>query len=127
LLVLLGCLQLAGGPYSLMQVYAWVGMLVTYSQNDGIIQATKDTFSGEKPCKLCCKIEAAREPAKDQPVAPISTSVSVKQLQEMIPAGQITALSPPSPRELSPITFPRGHLFHDAISASPPTPPPRVG
>lgn len=126
LLVLLGCLHLVGGPYSMMQVYAWVGMLVTYSQNDGIVQATKDTFSGEKPCGLCCKIAAARktEHGEKEPMAPLPSTLSAKQLQEMIPAGELRVVVPRS-SELPPVVF-AGFLYPSGLAnASPPTPPPR--
>jgi hypothetical protein len=124
LFVLLGCLHMAGGPYSIMQGYAWIGMLVSYSQQDGIIQATKDTFSGEKPCKLCCKIveEKKQDRNPKDPVAPAST-LSAKLVQEMLPA-RITFLSPPASIDLPPVVFPGVQTPIDILRASPPVPPP---
>ena len=115
---------MAGGPYSIMQGYAWIGMLVSYSQQDGIVQAAKDTFSGEKPCKLCCKI--AEEKKQDRnpkdPVAPAS-ALSAKLVQEMLPARN-TFLSPPASIDLPPVVFPGVQTPIDILRASPPVPPP---
>jgi hypothetical protein len=124
LFVFLGCLHLTGGPYSLMQGYAWVGMLVSYSQQDGLIKATKDTFSGEKPCELCCKIADARdsEPETKAPVAPVS-SFSGKLIQEILPPRE-TVMRPPSATDLPPIDFPGIQLPPDFPKACPPVPPP---
>ncbi len=127
LLVLLGCLHLAGGPYSMIQVYAWAGMLVSYSQDGGIINAARDTFSGEKPCGLCSKIAAAREvdQKSGQPLVPLSSSLSAKQLAEMIPA-TVIRLRFPRPCELPPVQFTGVFSSHGMACATPPTPPPRL-
>jgi hypothetical protein len=103
-------------------------MLVSYSQTDGLITAAKDTFSGEKPCALCCKITAAKKSQQENgkrndPQSPLSSS---KLLQEMIATTIITAASPPRPRDSPSIRFP-GFLLPVACgSAAPPTPPPRA-
>lgn len=124
LFVFLGCLHLAGGPYSLLQGYAWVGMLVSYSQQDGLLKGTKDTFSGEKPCKLCCKIAHAKaaEPESKEPVAPAPT-FSAKLIQEILPPRQ-TVMQPPSAIDLPPVDFPGIQLPPDFPKACPPVPPP---
>jgi hypothetical protein len=125
LLVFLGCLHLAGGPYSILQGYAWIGMLVSYSQQDGIVQATKDTFSGEKPCKLCCKIADAREdtPESKDPVTPPVSPLSAKILQEMLPT-RAPVLLPPTSIDLPPVVFIGIEVPADFPKASPPVPPP---
>ena len=114
---------MAGGPYSILQGYAWIGMLVSYSQQDGIVQAAKDTFSGERPCKLCCKIaqERQQEQTKD-PIAPVSP-LSLKLVQEMLPA-RATVLTHPAGTELPPVVFPGIQVPADFPKASPPVPPP---
>ncbi|MEO8614140.1 MAG: hypothetical protein ABI600_03285 [Luteolibacter sp.] len=127
LIVFLGCLQLVGGPYFMMQVYAWAGMLVCYSQDDGIVKAVKETFSGEKPCALCCKITAALKAERDgkEPLVPFSSSLSAKQLKEMIATREVRLVFP-RPCALPPAEF-SGVLSPNGMApASPPTPPPRV-
>jgi hypothetical protein len=123
---LLGCLHLAGGPYSMIQVYAWAGMLVSYSQDGGLINAAKDTFSGDRPCGLCCKIAAAREADQErgQPLVPLSSSLSAKQLGEMIATAEIRLLFP-RPCELPPVRFAGNFSPNGMACATPPTPPPR--
>ncbi len=114
---------MVGGPYSILQGYAWIGMLVTYSQQDGIVQAAKDTFSGEKPCHLCCKIAEERKTEKPGDPAAPAGQLSLKLVQEMIPAGN-TTLSPPAGTDLPPVVFAGIQLPDDLLRASPPVPPP---
>jgi hypothetical protein len=117
---------MAGGPYSLIQVYAWANMLVSYSQDSGILQATKDTFSGEKPCHLCEKIASNKtsEPDNSEPVLPVS-HISLKALQEMLPANNIF-LAAPRGKEWQPPAFGTFHTADGINAAAPPLPPPRV-
>lgn len=62
LVVALGLVHLLGGPVMLLQGVAWLGMLVSYSAEDGLVRGVTDTFSGERPCALCLKVrEMERE------------------------------------------------------------------
>jgi hypothetical protein len=124
LLAILGCLHLIGGPYAAIQVIAWSTMLVDYSNQDGFAQGFQDTFSGEKPCALCCKIKAAKqEEGKDSnPLTP-ATSLSSKMLQEMIPIAEIV-LSFPASAVVPSVSF-MDAIFSAGIGAdAPPIPPP---
>jgi hypothetical protein len=126
LLVFLGCLHLTGGPYSILQGYAWVNMLISYSQENGWVQGAKDTFSGEKPCNLCCKIAEGREAESKNtgdPVKPPLSPVSSKLLHEMLPTA-ITAIEPPSSIDFPSPSLPGIHLSVGCAKASPPVPPP---
>ncbi len=109
-----------------MQACAWAGMLVTYSQDDGLVQAAKDTFSGEKPCGLCDKIAAARETEGkgEEPLLPFSSGLSAKLMQEMIPTTEIRTLRPRFHLVSPPGFTPVASSFGESAS-SPPTPPPR--
>ncbi len=122
--MLLGCLHLTGGPYAVLQVCAWASMLVTYSEDAGLVQAARDTFSGERPCDLCCMIDAAKK-AEGGNEAPILPSVRLKLLQEMLPVA-LTAVRAPAGDEIS-ISLPR-HVRggHPIEAPAPPTPPPRI-
>ncbi len=103
-------------------------MLVSYSQDGGIVKAAKETFSGEKPCALCCKIATARQAAQEEnkePLAPVSDSKLAKQLQEMIPATDIHMVFS-RPVALPPVRFIGIRFYNGMASASPPTPPPRA-
>lgn len=51
----------------LLQIVAWSGMLVTYSQEAPLGEAIRQTFDGEHPCPLCLAIrEALTEIPQDQ-------------------------------------------------------------
>jgi hypothetical protein len=109
-----------------MQGVAWVGMLVSYSKTDGLAKAAADTFSGEKPCELCCKIiEAKQEDArKGQPGSPDMVALA-KLRHEMLPAQDLRLKPPvaselPFARSLPPVLL--TGIGHD----SPPSPPPQV-
>ncbi len=128
LFVILGCLHLAGGPHSLIQGYAWVTMLASYSQDRGIIQAAKDTFSGEKPCDLCNRIASAEElnqSGNPEPLPPAGSALASKLLQDMLPAS-LTTLRPPGSRALPAPSFVAPLSPWLQIHASPPVPPPRA-
>jgi hypothetical protein len=49
-----------GMHWVFLQSVAWAGMVVAYSQDDGVSAALAKTFDGEHPCCLCKQI------AKDQ-------------------------------------------------------------
>ncbi len=100
-------------------------MLVSYSQEDGLVQAAKDTFSGERPCKLCCKIAEAKkaEPETKGPAAPAPTLSFGKIVQDMLPSKDMV-LAPPPVIELPPVSFPGVFLPAVFLRDSPPVPPP---
>lgn len=124
LFALLFCLQLVGGPYAVLQIYAWGTMITAYTKESGILKGTRDTFSGEKPCHLCCKItEAKKADAEKKREAPTPTSPT-KLSQEFL-AARDESLVPPISESLPPVTF-FGHLFQDRTSTkSPSIPPPK--
>jgi hypothetical protein len=49
------------GPAMLLQEVAWVGMLVTYTQERGLKRGVIETFDGRHPCNLCNKAEQLRQ------------------------------------------------------------------
>ncbi len=52
-------LALAGSiglHWAFLQVVAWTGMLISYSQNRPVTEAVSETFDGQHPCKLCKQI-----------------------------------------------------------------------
>ena len=101
-------------------------MLAKYSKETGIAQAAKDTFSGEKPCHLCCKIADAKkaEEGKKQTEAPPAPEKTAKLLQEMLPA-TLADVSAPAATDHSIAPFFHGLTGHASWAISPPVPPPR--
>ena len=115
-------IHLAGGPYALVQTYAWAGMLVSYSKEDGLLKGAQETFSGEKPCALCCKIAEAKKSdgkSKEMPVSP-----TVKLLKEMLPSSPV-GLSPPRFTDAPKVMFAGMSLPVETSACAPPVPPPR--
>jgi hypothetical protein len=117
-------IHLAGGPYALVQTYAWAGMLVSYSKEDGLLKGAKETFSGEKPCALCCKIAEAKKSDSDGKSKELPVSPTVKLLKEMLPSSRL-ALSPPRFVEAPKVMFPGMNLSAETMAFAPPVPPPR--
>lgn len=63
LLAVMVCTALGGKP--VLQSLAWLGMIVTYSHENGLSQGIADTFSGDRPCELCQSIKAqAQQPSE---------------------------------------------------------------
>jgi hypothetical protein len=109
-----------------MQGVAWAGMLVSYSKTDGLAKAAADTFSGEKPCELCCKIaEAKQEDARQNKSGSPDLVALAKLKHEMLPA-ENHRLKPPFSGELSPLSFPPPTVCPGLGQNAPPVPPPRI-
>lgn len=53
-----------GLHWALLQVVAWTGMVVSYSQDGTITQAVAKTFDGQHPCKLCRQIAKEQQTEK---------------------------------------------------------------
>lgn len=124
-ITLLACIQLAGGPYALAQIYAWAGMLVTYSQADGLAKGAMDTFSGEKPCELCVKISNAKSEESKRPVSNDKEINSLAKYRSECPTQEIFRLKKPVGIEL--FLLPARPMDERVASlrAAPPLPPPR--
>jgi hypothetical protein len=50
-----------GGHWAVLQVVAWTGMAVSYSQSDSLSGALSKTFDGKHPCKLCKLVSAGKK------------------------------------------------------------------
>lgn len=124
LMVCLGCLHLAGGPYAMLQGVAWATMLASYSVENGVVQGAIDTFSGERPCHLCKSIADAKDPGPDSPKPfPSPRFTQLKMLQDMVPprivsAGVIRGTDLPLVGFVAPIGL------HGNGREAPPVPPP---
>jgi hypothetical protein len=66
LLSSLALLQILGGHWAALQVTAWVGMLVKYSQAEGVQVGIGKTFDGKHPCDLCVSIAKNTQTEKKQ-------------------------------------------------------------
>lgn len=71
------CLTLALGNGACLQVIAWAGMLATRTADQGLSNAVESTFSGKRPCHLCCVV-AALDRQDDAGAPPTATKKMVK-------------------------------------------------
>ena len=59
-LVVLALTISLGGHWAMLQSVAWVGMLISYSQESPFTVAISKTFDGKNPCGLCKEIQQRR-------------------------------------------------------------------
>jgi hypothetical protein len=106
LLCSLAFLQLLGGHWAILQMGAWAGMVVSYSQQCGVISGISQTFDGEDGKK------------GEQKKAPLLTAELKKDYLASWNSFQIC-------REWSEIAYPvfAGQLL--GIATEPAVPPPR--
>ena len=72
-------LYLVGGHWGMLQVVAWAGMLRSYTQQRGLVQGVKETFDGDHPCAMCCRLAKARDKEEQQ-----TPAVPQKDLEKLI-------------------------------------------
>jgi len=53
-----------GLHWTVLQVVAWAGMIVSYSQEAPLGEAVVKTFDGEHPCNLCKQIAKGKQSEK---------------------------------------------------------------
>jgi hypothetical protein len=65
-----------GAQWALLQGVAWVGMVLTYSMEEGsVAQGLSKTFDGKHPCPLCQVVKKGTQD-KQAPVGPSPTDGS---------------------------------------------------
>jgi len=108
--------QLVGGHWAVLQATAWVGMLVKYSESEGVEVGITKTFDGKHPCDLCLSIAKNKQTEKKQ-----SSQLAAAKIYLAAPAQRWT-LQPPrySWRLRTKIASLSG------CDSSPSVPPPRV-
>ena len=116
LLCLLACLQLLGGHWAILQVGAWAGMAVSYSQQAGLMTGLSQTFDGEHPCPICKAIQDGQK--HEQKKAPLLSSVLKKDYLATWNQFQIC-------RQYSEVVYPVLAERPLSIAAEPAVPPPR--
>jgi hypothetical protein len=98
-------------------------MIVDYSKEDGLLSATRDTFSGERPCHLCHRISEAKENDDSKPT-PLTAPDHSRLLQDMLPS-RTASVPPPLSHPLPPVLFTGPTRILGLPVDSPPLPPPR--
>lgn len=110
-----------GGHWCVLQGFAWIRMAQDLARSDTVAQALRKTLSGEKPCKLCHRIEEGRSKAAktDRERADLRGSLLkdpglVAESRGAIRTSPVTAAEPP----IAPL--------YESRSDRPPVPPPRA-
>jgi hypothetical protein len=108
--------MLLGMQWTVLQSAAWVGMLISYSQNSSWSEAFIQTFDGQHPCKLCKVVAEGKRSEKAKEM-----SNSSQKLEATAAEGRLS-LSYPEVAEpdLSSVPVPKSILF------APPHQPPRA-
>src|SRR4029077_15132794 len=78
-----------GGHHAVLQVTAWVGMVVNYSKAEGVGAGISKTFDGEHPCSLCLSIAKNKQTEKKQ-----STHLAAAKIY-LVDCAQRWRLQPP--------------------------------
>lgn len=80
----------------MLQTVAWTTMIVSNVQKSEISAAIRDTFSGEKPCRLCHLVQDGREQEQQLP----ATVTSDKKVEKFLKLA-ISPLRPPPVADFS--------------------------
>lgn len=107
-----------GGHWVALQMCAWTGMLVRFSQEGPVREAISKTFDGQHPCRLCQLVRQGR--AEDRAKEAVSV---VLKFDLLAPAPCLSLL--PEVEGRPGLGF-RAAGFAPQRSHSPPVPPPRA-
>jgi hypothetical protein len=104
-----------GLHWAFLQSVAWVGMVVSYSQNSGISAALEKTFDGKHPCALCNAIAEGKKSEKKPEAASLANKFEFSYSP--------TAFVFVAPCAYWEMGWP--DLLWARLSLAPPVPPPR--
>jgi hypothetical protein len=105
-----------GLHWTVLQSVAWMGMIVAYSQNDGLTGALVKTFDGKHPCQICKIVKEGKRSEKKQEVLPLHVKFDFL----LQPPTQFVY---PLEIESSLLSF---QMHGPQLCAPPPTPPPKL-
>jgi len=100
-----------------IQVGAWTGMVVTYSQQSGLIAGLSQTFDGEHACPICKAIQNGKK--EEQKKAPMLNTELKKDYLATWNHFQIR-------REWAKVEYPGLAEHIQSLALEPPVPPPRA-
>jgi hypothetical protein len=104
-----------GLHWGFLQSVAWVGMVVSYSQNGGIGEALEKTFDGKHPCCMCKAIAEGKRSEKKPESCP-----AVKRFDFSYSAAAFVFAAPSAYWEAR---WPEP--IGGSLARTPPVPPPR--
>jgi hypothetical protein len=114
---------LVGGHWGMLQVVAWTGMLIDYSQDNPFATAVGMTFDGDHPCAICKQVDEclAADLGNGERKAPGKVQ---KTMKSDALVGQVMVSIVPAIATLLPVTAPIGGPA--GADLEPPRRPPRV-
>jgi len=115
-LCLVAAFQLIGGHWAVLQATAWFGMLVKYSESDGVEIGISKTFDGKHPCDLCLSIAKKKQTEKKE-----GAQLDAAKIYLLAPAERWTLHPPRCSWSLTATSVPLS-----GGSKNPPVPPPRL-
>lgn len=105
-----------GLPWAFLQGVAWVGMIVSFSQEVPIAKAVAMTFDGKHPCKMCQAAERGESSQKKQDTKQASVKIELMEPEHYV--------------FLFPFFGPQRSVhpacFSGLVPAEPSVPPPRL-
>ena len=104
-----------GGHWAVLQVAAWTGMAISYSQNDSVGAALSKTFDGKHHCKMCQWVTQAKNAEGES-----KSKLDVKKLDSFLNALATYSFPPLKQNPLSCVSVLLARI------AVPPSPPPRL-
>lgn len=113
-IVLLVAVQLLGGHWIALQSAAWVGMVISYSQEDSLVDALEKTFDGKHPCELCMAVKKGHSEEQNQQVAKVLAKLDAV----LVPALEVPV------RYATTLEYESIEQHSCARNIVPPTPPP---
>ena len=112
-------LALAGSiglHWTFLQIVAWTGMVVTYSQDAPLGEAMAKTFDGKHPCCLCDEIAKAKTSERKAEFTLKLSKLEFPRIADAI------VLYPPSAF----VELRTRDQSAKLLTHAPPTPPPRI-
>jgi len=104
-----------GGHWAVLQATAWVGMVVKYSEAEGVEAGITKTFDGKHPCDLCLRIAKNKQTEKKQ-----SSQLNAAKIYLVGPVQRLMLQPPRYSWRLSATV-----VSLVGCDTSPPVPPPR--
>ena len=124
LLCVLTALHLCGGHLGVFQVFAWAQMLKDYTQENGLLKGVKETFDGEHPCPMCCKIDLEKQKEKKQSPLPVEKMESLSKWLGLLPGVELPGITWTSLSSKHDFAAPAENTSQWELA--PATPPPRA-
>jgi hypothetical protein len=66
-----------GGHLALVQMVAWGTMLVSYSRDASFSEATRKTFDGDHPCKMCKLVKKTKRQEERKPLVKADAKMDI--------------------------------------------------